>query len=231
MKTDVTSYDSLLALFDTALNMYGHVDVAVSNAGILERPGWFEPSINLDSVRTAPSTTVLDVNLTGTLFFSRIATVYLRQNATDADDKSIVLLSSVAGFEESPGLFLYQATKHGVLGLMRSLRKYLPNAYGSPRIRINCVSPWATDTVMVQAFRDEWEEKGLPLNTCKGVGRIIIGLASKREIHGENVYVEGDRGWLIEEGLTRTHPQWLGEKAAASLAEGQAFLESEIKWF
>lgn len=196
----------------------------------MERPGWFEHRIDLESVRVAPSTSVLDINLTGTLFFTRIAAVYLRQNATDASDKSMVLLSSVAGFEESPGLFVYQAAKHGVLGLMRSLRNYLPSAYGRPGIRINCVCPWTTDTAMVQTFRDAWLEKRLPMNTCEGVARVIAGLASSKEIHGESVYVEGDRGWMIEEGLTRTHPQWLGESAAESLAQGQAFLGTGSKW-
>jgi NAD(P)-dependent dehydrogenase (short-subunit alcohol dehydrogenase family) len=59
---------------------------------------------------------VLDINLTGTLYFSRIAAVYLRQKATPKDEKGLVLVSSVAGFQESPGLFVYQATKHGVIG-------------------------------------------------------------------------------------------------------------------
>jgi NAD(P)-dependent dehydrogenase (short-subunit alcohol dehydrogenase family) len=37
--TDVTSYDSLLALFDKALKLYERVDIAISNAGIVEQPG------------------------------------------------------------------------------------------------------------------------------------------------------------------------------------------------
>jgi NAD(P)-dependent dehydrogenase (short-subunit alcohol dehydrogenase family) len=230
MPTDVTSYASLLALFDKALTTYGRVDVAISNAGILERPGWFESSINLDSVRTAPSTAVLDVNLTGTLYFARIAAVYLRQSAAVTDDKSLLLLSSVAGFEESPGLFVYQAAKHGVLGLMRSLRKYFPGAYGEPGIRVNCVCPWATETAMVRTFADAWKEQGLPMNSSEGVASIIVGVSADDRVHGESVYVEGDRGWLIEEGLARTHPEWLGEAAASSLAKGQEFLGNGYKW-
>jgi len=164
------------------------------------------------------------------LFFSRIAAVYLREKAKDTEDKSLIFLSSVAGFEESPGLFVYQATKHGVLGLMRSLRLYTPGAYGKPGIRVNCVCPWATDTAMIQTFRDKWVKKKLPLNTCEGVATVIAGLAAREDIHGESVYVEGDRGWLIEEGLKVTQPQWLGESAAARLAKGQEFLGNGYKW-
>lgn len=123
LSTDVTKYASFLALFDEAMQLHGHIDVAISNAGIVERPGWFEPSIDMSSVRLEPSIAVLDVKLKGTLYFSRVAAVYLRQNRAPTDHKSLILLSSVAGFKESPGLFVYQAAKHGVIGLMRSLRR------------------------------------------------------------------------------------------------------------
>lgn len=230
MPTDVTSYDSLLALFDKAFALYGHVDIAVSNAGIIERPGWFDYSHDLESIRKAPSTAVLDVNLIGTLYFAHIAAVYLRQNSSPTDDKSLILLSSVAGFQESPGLFVYQATKHGIVGLMRSLRKYFPGAYGNSRIRVNCICPWATDTAMISTFRAAWQQEGLPLNSAEDVARIILGVSVDKELNGESIYVEGGRGWAIEEGLDRTQPQWLGKSAAFSLAKGQAFLGAGSKW-
>jgi NAD(P)-dependent dehydrogenase (short-subunit alcohol dehydrogenase family) len=182
--TDVTSYDSLLALFDQALKLYGRVDIAISNADIVEQPGWFEPSTDLDSVRIAPSTAVLDINLTEILYFSRIAAVYLRQKATPKDEKGLVLDSSVAGFQEIPGLFVYQATKHGVIGLMRSLRKYFPAAYGNINISVNCVCPWATDTAMVQTFQEGWKNEGLPLNTPEGVARMIVGVSVEEKLNG-----------------------------------------------
>lgn len=82
----------------------------------------------------------LDVNLRAPILFSRIASVYLRQqpphqngNGTTtttteggtAANKSLTLVSSVAGFTEAPGLAVYSAGKHGVYGLMRALRKYV----------------------------------------------------------------------------------------------------------
>jgi len=90
----------------------------------------FDPDLTLESVREEPvkSAKVLDVNLKGEVYFARIASVYLRQpdvnskSSTAAADKSLTLVSSVAGFREDPGLFVYTASKHGVLGLMRSLR-------------------------------------------------------------------------------------------------------------
>ena len=91
----------------------------------------FDPSLTLESVREEPrdGLSIVDVNLVGPLYFSRIASVYLRQpdphdqSSPAVGDKSLTLVSSVAGITEAPGLYVYSATKHGVYGLMRALRK------------------------------------------------------------------------------------------------------------
>lgn len=59
-----------------------------------------------------PTTVTLDFNLLGVLYFSRIARVYLRQNRKEGADKSLLLVSSIAGFKESLDLFLYQVRGH-----------------------------------------------------------------------------------------------------------------------
>ncbi|KIW52364.1 hypothetical protein PV05_08006 [Exophiala xenobiotica] len=126
LHVDVSKYEDNLALFKLAYERHGRVDHAFSIAGVTERQNWFEPSLDLKSVEIAPSTTVLDVNLTGLCYFARIATVYLRQgNDGHKQDKSICLSGSIASFKEQAGLFIYQPSKHGVIGLMRSTRKML----------------------------------------------------------------------------------------------------------
>jgi len=224
VSTDVTSYDSLLALFDKALELYGRVDIAISNAGIIEQPGWFDPSLDLDSIRQAPSTAVLQVNLTGTLYFSHIAAVYLRKNASSETDKNLILLSSTVGFDTHPGLFVYQSSKHGVLGLMRGLRKHLPGAYEDCHMRVNCICPYSTDTSLFTTFKEAWEKEGLPVNSAEDIARMILGVCVDENLNGESVLVEGGRGWAMEVGLERTKPQWLGESAASNLAKGNAFV-------
>ena len=129
--TDVSDYQSNLRLFDTAYEKCGRVDHAASVAGVGERGNIVDSGLTLESVRQEPkeSMTVLGVNFVGPIYFSRIASVYLRQpglddkSSTSTADKSLTLVSSVAGFTEAPGLYVYSATKHGVYGLMRALRK------------------------------------------------------------------------------------------------------------
>lgn len=95
---------------------------------------------------------MIDINLNGTLYFARLAVAYLKDkhivDAGSSDAKSIssskciTLVSSVAGFKESPGLFAYSAAKHGVMGLMRSLRPFTAPLYGL-RVNAICTLPLA----------------------------------------------------------------------------------------
>lgn len=140
----------------------------------------------------------------------------------------MILISSVAGFKETPSLFVYQAAKHGVLGLLRSLRQYLP--YQAHRLRVNAVCPWMTDTVLTKGIRDAWVNAGMPVNVPMDVARIIVGLMVDSQLNGTSMYVEGGRGWEIEANLDRLEPQWLGEEPSRSLAMGQKVLGAGDDW-
>jgi NAD(P)-dependent dehydrogenase (short-subunit alcohol dehydrogenase family) len=123
---DVTSYEDNLKLFDAALQARGRIDHAVANAGLGEQGNMFDPNLTLETVREEPKSSmkVVDVNLKGPLYFARTASVYLQQGPeSGSPDKSLTLVSSVAGFREDPGLNVYVPSKHGVLGLMRVLRE------------------------------------------------------------------------------------------------------------
>ncbi|EED14321.1 3-hydroxyacyl-CoA dehydrogenase, putative [Talaromyces stipitatus ATCC 10500] len=230
---DVTNYQSVLSLFKTALSLYGRIDHVVANAGIVERGNWFDPALTVESVEEQPTTKVLDVNLLGCLYTARIASVYLRQNRREGQDRSLTLVSSVAGFKESPGLFVYQASKHGVLGLMRSLRKYItfPTTHN---IRVNAICPWMTETAMVAGIEDGWRKAQLPINQPLDVAKVITGVLAaegqEERVSGMAMYVEGGRAWEIERNLDRLQPQWLGEEPSESLEKGQAVLGDGMNW-
>lgn len=66
VQLDVSNYDSVLNLFDTAMKTYGRVDYAISCAGLVETPGWFDLSKGIEDVRKVSleqhTQPVLDVN-------------------------------------------------------------------------------------------------------------------------------------------------------------------------
>ncbi|KAL4810667.1 hypothetical protein BDV18DRAFT_155279 [Aspergillus unguis] len=228
VRTDVTSYESVLGLFDRAMEVFGRVDHVIAGAGITEIGNVFDPAEDMQSIRKPPTTKVLDVNLTGCLYTARIASVYLRQNRPAGSDRSIVLISSVAGFKESPGLFVYQAAKHGVLGLMRALRLYLPGR--DHGIRVNCICPWMTMTGMVKGVQDGWIKAGLPVNSPLDVAKVTAAVVGDAGLNGKSMYVEGGRAWEIEDNIDRLESQWLGQEPSRSLAKGQAVLGSGSGW-
>ncbi|KID67818.1 5'-hydroxyaverantin dehydrogenase [Metarhizium brunneum] len=233
VKVDISKYESQLDLFDAAIKTHGRVDIAICCAAVGEQAGWFEPeSLDLESVRTVPTplADILDINLKGSLYFTRIALAYLRPQGPAegrGGSRSIILLSSVAGFKESPGLFAYSASKHGVLGIMRGLRLYTPARFN---VRINVVCPWATDTQMLGHVKRAWEAAGLPMNQPADVARIICELATGEQHNGRAVFVGGGRGYDIEKGIDDLEPQWLGEEPARALNRGQQVLGMGENW-
>ncbi|KAK4963321.1 hypothetical protein LTR10_000949 [Elasticomyces elasticus] len=211
---DVTLYADNLALFDAAYTACGRIDHAIANAGLGEQGNMFDPNLTLETVREEPkkSMSIVNVNLKGPLYFSRIASAYLKQpdmngkGGTAAADKSLTLVSSVAGFREDPGLYVYIASKHGVLGLMRSLRG------------------------LVAGIDEVWAKAGLPSNEPVDVARVIVGVLADGKVNGGTMYIEGGRAWNVEEGLLKTRHEWLGEKQEKDLDRGTQLMGGGEHW-
>jgi NAD(P)-dependent dehydrogenase (short-subunit alcohol dehydrogenase family) len=133
VQCDVTSYSDQLALFKKAQTEFGRVDIVVANAGIVIPQDPFAPDADISK---EPSMKEVDVNLKGVMFTARIGMAYLRKSGGG----DLILVSSIAGFKESPGLTPYLASKHGVIGILRGLRmSALPEG-----IRVNAICPWMT---------------------------------------------------------------------------------------
>nr|RBQ83609.1 hypothetical protein FVER53263_13284 [Fusarium verticillioides] len=207
-KLDVRNYNEQLQLFKTPYEERGHVDIAISCAAVIEPNGWFGPDqLTLEAVETEaqPLKSAIDINLTSVVLFCRLAIAFMKadkdQPKSNDFSKSIVLLSSIAGITEAAGLFAYSASKHGIIGLMRSLRALASAKYN---IRINAVCPWATDTQMIDNVRSIWDEHHLPLNAPNDVAQFITQLATDTSLSGKSVLVAGGRGFDTEEGIDRT---------------------------
>jgi NAD(P)-dependent dehydrogenase (short-subunit alcohol dehydrogenase family) len=178
LKCDVRSHADNLALFKLAMNKYGRIEHAIANAGVMEEENWFDPSLGIEGVEKDPGDpTTLDVNLKALVLFARIACQYLAHgNETTKEDKSLVLLSSLAGFLASAAIPLYQASKHGVLGLMRSLQHSTPTMFHG--LRVNAVCPGFVRTGMTKTIHDLWLARALPVNEPSDVAELIAGLCA-----------------------------------------------------
>lgn len=116
----------------------GPLKVWVNNAGILRtEKSWDHPD---DDVRL-----MVEANLLGVIYGARAAVEVMR---ADPQGAHIVNMASMASFGPVPGLAVYGATKHGVLGFTESLQGDLRMA-GLP-IRVHAVCPDLVDTGMMR---------------------------------------------------------------------------------
>ena len=109
--TDVTRELQVTALFDLAVQEWGHLDILVNSAGILTRPVPTEESLLNVWQR------VIDVNVTGTYLCCREALkVMKRQNSG-----RIINIGSLCAAVPRPDSAAYTTSKFAVEGLTRSL--------------------------------------------------------------------------------------------------------------
>ena len=134
-QADVRDYGALKAAVDEGVAQLGHLDIVSANAGIFS----FGTMEELDETHWQD---MIDVNLTGVWHAAKAAIPHLRANGGG----SMILTSSTAGLQALPNTGHYNAAKHGVVGLMRTLALEL----APDMIRVNSVHPTAVNTDMIQ---------------------------------------------------------------------------------
>ena len=131
-KTDVTSYDCLVALVKDTVCNFGGVDAFVSNAGI---------AIAGDLTQMVPEKfdLVTKINYHGFFYCAKaVAPVLKAQNKFDSERfGDIIQINSKSGLEGSKANFAYAGSKFGGLGLVQSFALELAPF----RIKVNGICP------------------------------------------------------------------------------------------
>ena len=134
-KTDVRDYPALKGALDDGVAQLGRLDIVAANAGI------FIFGDKTDEVTERDWDDVIDVNLTGVWHTVKAAIPHLRAKGGG----SIVITSSSAGLKGYANIAPYVASKHAVVGLMRTLA----NELAPDMIRVNSVHPTSVATDMI----------------------------------------------------------------------------------
>ena len=134
---DIRHYNALKRGLDEGVTQLGRLDVLVANAGILNA---VMPSWELDETNWQ---TMIDINLTGTWHACKAAVPHIIDQGPGG---AVILISSTAGLRGIPGIVHYNAAKHGVLGIARTLA----NELAPHKIRVNSVHPTNVRTVMIE---------------------------------------------------------------------------------
>jgi hypothetical protein len=110
---DVTDRKEIKVMVDSAIDLYGRIDILFNNAGF-GRLDWLE---NLDPERDIE--TQVDVNLLGVIQVARAVLPHMLEKKSG----HIINMSSVAGLIAPPLYSIYSATKYGARGFTDALRR------------------------------------------------------------------------------------------------------------
>ena len=172
---DATHLGDVERLFAAAESRFGHVDVLVNNAGMIDPAPLIETTF--DEWREMFAVNVHAVYLT-----CRRALPSMIERRSGAI-VNVASISGVPGPEKFPGWVSYCASKGAVISMTEALAVEIKQ-YG---VRVNCVSPGSVDTPM-------WAEAsgGAPAAmTPQEVAETILFLASDRSrpMNGQNLNV------------------------------------------
>lgn len=133
IECDVTNQDQVDNLAAQVLGEFGAADVLVNNAGIAMSHKFID---HPDDIWNS----ILDVNLTGTFRVSRAFSPMMIENGGGR----IIMMASVASKAAGHYMTAYTTSKHGLIGLTRSMALELNKHH----ITVNAICPGYVDTPM-----------------------------------------------------------------------------------
>ncbi len=181
---NVTSDDSISAMFAVIKEAHGGVDILVNNAGIT-RDNLFM------RMKDDEWQDILDTNLTSVFKVSKAAIRPMMKKRAGR----IINIGSVVGSMGNAGQVNYATAKAGLLGFTKSLAREI----ASRGITVNTIAPGFIDTDMTQTLTDEQKEgifSQVPANRLgkpEEIASTVAFLASDAAayITGETLHVNG----------------------------------------
>jgi 3-oxoacyl-[acyl-carrier protein] reductase len=174
-KVNTANYEEIEIAAKNVNDKFGRIDILINNAGITR-------DSTLKKMTVQQWQQVIDVNLSGVFFCTKIISEYMVANNWGR----IVNASSVVGLYGNFGQTNYVATKAGIIGMTKTLAREL----GRKGVTVNAVAPGFIATEMVAA---------MPENVIEGMkSKVPIGrLGEPKEIANVYAFLSSDEASYI----------------------------------
>lgn len=171
IRTDVTDEASVRALFNTAVQRYGRVDLLFNNAGT------FSPARELDSIPLSEWNDAVAVNLTGAFLCTREAFRVMRHQQPRGG--RIINNGSISAHAPRPLSVAYTATKHAITGLTKSTSlDGRPHDIACGQIDIGNAATELTDAMAAGALQADGSVRPEPRMDVADVARGVLYMAT-----------------------------------------------------
>ncbi len=188
---DVTNEDQVKNYVDKTVEKYGRIDVFINNAGV----NGANATITEQSEKNLRF--VMDVNFFGAYYGLK----YVLHVMQEQKSGSVVNTASNGGWLGAPGMSVYVASKHALVGLTKTAALEMA-PYG---VRVNGVAPGATNTDMMRRIEanavgeEHAEEAQKAFAAAVPMGRY----ATPDEIADLMVFLGSDKSAFIDGTIVR----------------------------
>ena len=192
---DVTRPEQIRQAFGEARTINGPIEMLIVNAGIAE-------SAPFQKMTRESWDKIIATNLTAAFDCAQVGI----QDLLASENGRLVFVASVASLRGVPYAAHYAASKHGLLGLMRSLAA----EYAKTNLTVNAVCPGYVDTPMTDQSvarvsqitgRSEEQSRGI-ITEMNASGRLVhpdgiatmiltLCLPQSRDVNGAAVTIDG----------------------------------------
>ncbi|AOM83512.1 SDR family NAD(P)-dependent oxidoreductase [Salisediminibacterium beveridgei] len=188
IEADVSKVEDVKRYVKETKDAFGRIDYFFNNAGI---SGSGQPFLKTE---VAEIEQIVAINMLGALYGMR----FVAEEMVNHGGGSIVNMASSAGVIGQSTVVTYSATKHGMVGMTKSMVA----EYAKDGLRVNAVAPGPTETPMVKKYFEanpemkESAEQGIPqkrLGTSAEVAELVVFLLTSKAkyINGDVIRIDG----------------------------------------